>query len=203
MYSKLKRWFPHDLLIVQREALKNTILPEWFPLSKDSFIAVVRRDYSSEGKIPIGLRGRQRDQRLGLFIDEKFILSRITPEELVPKISDFPTRGTQLDFLSQLSRFSFPFKWGVTGSIAYSLVSGAQYWKTTSDIDLRVVLPHEVQKKIFDDWLLTTNNAPVVVDTQVETPHGGFALKEWLTKTSVLLKTNRGPLITHNPWSLN
>ena len=92
---------------------------------------------------------------------------------------------------------------GVTGSIAYSLVSGAQYWKTTSDIDLRVVLPHEVSKKLFDDWLLATNNAPVVVDTQVETPYGGFALKEWLTKTSVLLKTNRGPLITHNPWSLN
>lgn len=203
MNSELKRWFPHDLLIVQRDALRNSILPEWFSLSKDSFIAVVRRDYSPDGKIPIGLRGAQRYQRLGLFIDEKFILSRITPEELVSKISDFPIRGTQLDFLSQLSHCSFPFKWGVTGSIAYSLVSGAQYWKITSDVDLRILLPHEVPKKLFDDWLLATSNMQVAVDTQVETPYGGFALKEWLTKTSVLLKTNRGPIITRNPWSPN
>lgn len=177
-------------------------LPLWFSTPAESFIAVVRRDFSPEGKVPVGLRGSNRAERFGLFIDSEFVLERTRPEELTKRLHAFSIRDRHITFLRGLAEHSFPFQWGITGSIAYSLLTEEKHWRETSDIDLRIYLPQKVPRDFFDDWLQTLNRSPVRIDTQIETPLGGFALKEWLKADKVLLKTDRGPFITNNPWSL-
>lgn len=201
MNKKTCLWSAQDLLKIDRQALRDIGLPEWFSSPTDSFIAVVRRDFSSEGKVPVGLRGSSRGERFGLFIDSEFILERTRPEDLPGRLHAFPIRDSRIDFLSRLLEESFPFQWGITGSIAYSLLTGEKRWKETSDIDLRIYLPKKVSRDFFGDWLQALSQSPVRIDTQIESPLGGFALKEWLKTDNVLLKTDRGPFITNNPWS--
>lgn len=201
MNKKTCLWRAQDLLKIDRKALRDIELPEWFSSPTDSFIAVVRRDFSSEGKVPVGLRGSSRGERFGLFIDPEYILERTRPEDLPERLRAFPIRDCRIDFLSRLLEESFPFQWGITGSIAYSLLTGEKHWKETSDIDLRINLPKKVSRDFFGDWLQALSQSPVRIDTQIESPLGGFALKEWLKADNVLLKTDRGPFITNNPWS--
>ena len=201
MNIKTCLWQAQDLLKIDREALRDIELPEWFSSPADSFLAVVRRDFSSEGKVPIGLRGSSRGERFGIFINSEFILERTRPEELPERLRAFPIRDSRIDFLTRLAERSFPFQWGITGSIAYSLLTGEKHWKESSDIDLRIYLPKKVSRDFFDDWLQALSQSPVRIDTQIETPLGGFALKEWLKADSVLLRTDRGPFITNNAWS--
>ena len=50
------------------------------------------------------------------------------------------------------------------------------------------------------DWLQSFRNLLVGIDVQISTPSGGFALREWLLRDAVLLKTNSGPVLTDKPW---
>ena len=192
---------PHDILIIEKEALVRQEIPAWFKLGGDTFYAVVRRDYSPDGFIPVGIRGRTRSERYGFFIHSGFIRECLTPPEVIQRIPSFPRQDELTEFLSIILSIDFPFLWGVTGSVGYSLATGQKFWNKESDLDFHIYLESEPSALFFEPWLKALNTCPVRVDTQIESPFGGFALKEWLNSSRVLLKTNKGPIIVQNPWS--
>ena len=87
-------------------------------------------------------------------------------------------------------------------------------WAKKGDV-LRVLTPEDLasssilENSPLRDWpavqaalkiLLRPAPAKWGIDVQISTPSGGFALREWLLRDAVLLKTNSGPVLTDKPW---
>lgn len=72
--------------------------------------------------------------------------------------------------------------------------------RTSSDLDLVVNASLPLDKDEMRDWLQSFRSLLVAIDVQISTPSGGFALREWLLRDAVLLKTNSGPVLTDKPW---
>ncbi|MBS0976476.1 phosphoribosyl-dephospho-CoA transferase MdcG domain-containing protein, partial [Serratia rubidaea] len=88
-----------------------------------------------------------------------------------------------------------------TGSCGYALATGLPVMHADSDLDLTVRCPQPVDRAALQALAQRLRTLPCRVDMQIETPHGGFALNEWLRDGRVLLKTNGGPYLTDAPWS--
>ncbi|HGE8301131.1 TPA: malonate decarboxylase holo-ACP synthase [Serratia marcescens] len=194
---------PHDLLWLRRARL--TVQEDWvrqywhidLPL-------VVRRDMmAASGLIPIGVRGKRREQRAAGWVRQADIASVIAPEMLIcrelvlrsPFVTYPPLRA-----LLALSEITWPWRWGVTGSTGYALATNLPVLHANSDLDLLIRIPKPLPREVFLHWQESTSALPCRIDTQIETPLGAFALNEWLCKACVLLKTNSGPLLTTSPW---
>ena len=91
--------------------------------------------------------------------------------------------------------------WGPTGSVGFQLASGLPVLRMASDLDLLVRAPAPLGAEQLSLLQALGNGAGCRLDVQIDTGHGGFALAEWLRGgASVLLKTDRGPVLTSDPW---
>lgn len=95
----------------------------------------------------------------------------------------------------------WPWRWGITGSVGYALATGLPTLHADSDLDLTLRAPQRLAQDDLAAWQQAVAGLACRVDTQVETPHGAFALAEWLRDGRTLLKTNRGPLPVSDPWN--
>lgn len=101
----------------------------------------------------------------------------------------------------QLHQQRWSWSWGVTGSTGFALTTGLPVLHASSDLDLLIRAPQPLQAEEVTAWQQQVSRLPCRADTQVETPVGAFALNEWLREGRVLLKTARGPRLTHLPWT--
>lgn len=204
---------PHDLLwtdaadgLVFREPPPVWVDKLWHP----GLPVVVRRDTDAGGLIPVGVRGRMRSERAAAWLLPARVKRAVTPEMLVAdgeKLAHSPFAATRsVRALLMLAGQALPWRWGVTGSCAYALATGEPVLHEDSDLDLRVCCQ---SPPALDDLAALDSlcrRLPCRADVQVETPFGGFALREWLQphgsggRRRVLLKTNAGPVLTDDPW---
>ena len=194
---------PHDLIwLKNREALDGVGEPWVEKVWHPGLPVVVRRDVDGE-RIPVGVRGLRRDQRAAGWTDATQVVRVVSPEQLVessdllrsPFISQPPV---QVAF--QLAQQAWPWVWGITGSSGYALATGIPVIHTSSDLDLLIRAPQPLSRELLLRWQTPLTDALCRVDTQVDTPLGGFALNEWLRDGRVLLKTSRGPRLVSDPW---
>lgn len=194
---------PHDLIwLTNREALAGVDEPWVATVWHPGLPVVVRRDVDGE-RIPVGVRGIRRDQRAAGWTDAMQVVRVVSPEQLVessdllrsPFISQPPV---QVAF--QLAQQAWPWVWGITGSSGYALATGIPVIHASSDLDLLIRAPQPLSRELLLRWQTPLTDALCRVDTQVDTPLGGFALNEWLRDGRVLLKTSRGPRLVSDPW---
>lgn len=196
---------PHDLIwLTTRDALED-IHESWVDTAWHTGLPiVVRRDVDGNGRIPVGVRGLKRDQRAAGWVNPHQIARIVSPEQLSAEESllrsPFITQPP-VQVAVQLSRTSWPWTWGITGSTGYALATGIAVIHADSDLDLLIRAPEPLSRTVLLSWQSQLEGALCRVDTQVETPLGGFALNEWLRDGKTLLKTDRGPRLTANPWA--
>ncbi|WP_342608369.1 malonate decarboxylase holo-ACP synthase [Vibrio tritonius] len=200
-------YHPHDLLWVNQLA-DNQQTPAWFHL-KDLITrpVVVRRAPYEADRIAVGIRGFNRSQRHGSFVNSQAVFRHITPEQLVAKQGWHTQQQTHplphWQTLTQIDHIfrSFDLSWGITGSLAFELATSVETANQQSDIDLRVLAPTPIDKTTACELAKELAALQQRPDVQIETPLGAFALSEWThTSGSVMIKSNQGPFLSVSPW---
>ncbi len=202
---------PHDLLWFNGPDALTYVEPppNWInTASQPDRPVVVRRDLpDKQGRIPVGIRGEKRHERMAAYLDVNAITRRLSPESLVhrrlwehwaglPSIRALQTLARIAPLLNESG-----YRWGPTGSIAFSLATGELVSHTNSDLDLvlRITQPLQSQQA----WYLQTifDLANCQLDVQIDTGYGAFSFEEWRRQPpSLLLKTNTGPVTVICPW---
>lgn len=206
------RLLPHDLIWLRDPAafIAAGNLPDW---ADADWLAqaplVVRRDRCNAGRIPVGIRGRDRAQRHAGWIDAGQCATVVSPFDIAregfwrlhPRRDDIPALHALDAIARQLS--ALPHPWGVTGAVGFTLASGIDVLHAGSDIDLLLQAPEPLSLATLATLQALIDTGAVRLDIQVETAHGAFALRERLrTQGRVLLKTDTGPVFTEDPWCL-
>ena len=202
---------PHDLLQIDNiGALQHSgTLPAWAHICLAAApLVVVRRAQFRNGKIPVGIRGFQRNQRVAAFLAKGSVIKVITPEDLVKKLlwkssiqlGQSPVSSALGKVYAILSRA--PFAWGPTGSIGFELASGLPVSHSLSDLDLILRAPTRIPHEAIRSLLSSLEEIGIIIDVQVETPAGAFSLAEYARQSSLVrLRTSGGSLLVRDPWS--
>lgn len=202
---------PHDLIWL-RDApafAASQPLPAWVDATWLAVApVVVRRDLPRDGRIPVGLRGRRREERHATWIDAAQCARVMSPFAIAraARWQDHPRR-LALPALRTLARIAplldaRGLQWGVTGAAGFTLASGLDVLHPGSDVDLLIDAAAPLDQA-DEQWLaaLIDDGTEARLDIQIATPHGGFALLERLrTGGRVLLKTATGPVRCADPW---
>lgn len=201
---------PHDLLrIVNSESFKLAgPLPEWarFALRNTTFV-VVRRALRSSEQIPVGLRGRNREERLAGFVMENSVLETISPEDITSiSLRNHGQRVNQFKALAAVFEVAELLRplglvWGPTGSVGFELATGVPVVHSGSDLDLVIRAPDKLSLQFTSEIDKLLKQVSVQIDAQLETPHGAVSLQEYAAGCKpVLMKADGGPFLTCNPW---
>jgi phosphoribosyl-dephospho-CoA transferase len=203
---------PHDLLWVAdwRALHASGALPPW---AGAQWIArapvVVRRERVDAAElVPVGVRGKTRDQRLASYLERGAVTQWISPEMLAreaswrrrPQLQGFPAT-LALDRIAPALDAS-GLRWGPAGSMGYALASGLPVLRTDSDLDLvvRCDTPLTAEQARLLQSALAGHGCRI--DMQIDTGHGGFSFAEWNRAGGrVLIKTDAGPFMTTDPWN--
>ncbi len=200
----------HDLLEIDAKQFvsAHASVPEWV---KDSLIAtpfvVVRRGAVTAQGIPVGVRGRQRNQRWASSCSADLVKSITTPPQLLKRpgpsqrenaipafhaLNILKNRWTELDH-----------SWGPGGSVGFELATGSRVTRPESDLDIII---YAARRMTADEALILctqTMDLPATVDIRVETTTCGFFLAEFARNSGagILLRMRDGLLIGDDPWS--
>jgi phosphoribosyl-dephospho-CoA transferase len=195
---------PHDLLRVDgtRDAL---VLEEHseiaFALLRATPFVVVRRAPERVDWVAVGIRGRERTQRFGAWINISGVLERWTPEQA----RDFPRRRSLPAFeaLAMLEeRWPHALTWGPGGSVGFELVSGVEVVTPESDLDVVLRLECPLEREVARELLEETRGLPSRLDAQIQTPEGVVLLEEYaLAERPILMRTMHGVLLCDDPWA--
>ncbi|WP_430612588.1 malonate decarboxylase holo-ACP synthase [Enterococcus sp. DIV0876] len=193
----------HDIVLLEKEVLDTFDVPEWFQPSKVIYATVRRGIPTNPSYLPVGLRGTARAQRFGFEAPCNMIKRTIHPWDLIYKesfrkqaIADFPAYRQYREARSLLRDCN----WGVGGSLGFELATQQPTVNESSDFDLLLYADEPAR---IPYTILRENHAFFdKLDTQVITPKGGFALKEYLRdpEKKILLKTDEGPKLTTELW---
>ena len=194
---------PHDLLWGLTPDALPAHAPVWaHQVAQAGLPVVVRRAVPEPGRIPVGLRGATRAERLAAWLAPTAVVQRRAPENLrlAEGCRDLPVFDTLARVQSLLDDLGLP--WGPTGAAGYELACGWPALHAGSDLDLLVrcdvPLPRDQARA-----LLASLQAQALcrLDILLETPHGGVALADWAGGAArVLLKTDAGPCLVDDPW---
>jgi phosphoribosyl-dephospho-CoA transferase len=195
----------HDLVRFAVPA-DDVRLPPWVLRDQESAWGVVRRQSArADDGVALGLRGRERSERVAVEVSTGDILEVVAPEDLVAR----PLRDTVNPGLARaLSALSSvtPGKlgglaWGPTGSAGFELATGIRAVRETSDLDMILRADQSVAREVARGILQFVLTLPCRVDCLLEAGRGAVALAEWAADDgSVLLRTPDGPVLTNDPW---
>lgn len=192
---------PHDLLWLRRFPVAAP--PDWI---RPDWPVVVRRDHG-RGRIPIGLRGQLRSQRMAAWTTAGDVTARVAPEQLAREARWHGHPQAALPCLQALDAVAprldgMGLAWGPTGSAGFALATGVALLRPDSDLDIRIDAREPLDAAARQGLADLACHAGCRLDIQIDTGLGGFALGEWLAdRGRVLLKTNRGPVMVSDPWS--
>jgi phosphoribosyl-dephospho-CoA transferase len=167
---------------------------------------VVRRGATPEATIAVGLRGAERHERWGGFVDAADVLARKGPEQLRCRLTSGSRRllpaFQALAFL-EYRLDGLGLDWGPGGSVGFELASGEPVVKDLSDLDIMFFVADKFEPtEALRLWKLVSAS-PGRVDALVETPYCGFSLEEYATGHSgrLLLRTQYGRMLGYDPWT--
>ncbi|MGG0384612.1 malonate decarboxylase holo-ACP synthase [Priestia filamentosa] len=198
---------PHDLIKLSslRDGFlaEENELPQWaqHSLQASPYVVVRRAPFRGE-YIPVGVRGKKRSERFGLYISKSVISKVISPIQLQ---ESFPSKERQhlkaFQTLKQVRELlQTEERWGLGGSVGFELATGVQTVKETSDVDVILYKEDVVNIKKARELLAYLDDLQSRVDISVETKFGSFSLMEYCSKESFLLKTIEGPKLIQKPF---
>ncbi|GEK59839.1 malonate decarboxylase holo-ACP synthase [Marinococcus halophilus] len=193
----------HDLVKINgAQALETSEpLPAWaiFSLKKAPYV-VVRRAEIVNKKIPVGIRGENRAERMAAWVDEENAEKVIPPEEIIHQKMWKELEGNRrvlpqieamlaLDKLLRRERLA----WGPGGSTGFELVSKMNTINMHSDVDIIIRVDEQNIKKM-ETLREKIQNLSARVDVLLEAEIGAIALEDYLGKHSkMLVRTKNGP----------
>lgn len=162
---------------------------------------VVRRAITDSSMIAVGIRGNARHQRYATQMPKPAIIRCVSPEQLVNiDLQAFPHLQQRLVGIANVMEY-FAVQWGYAGSVGFELATGIRVVHAQSDIDLIMRMPNYLDKQLAHQMLIQLEETTEKVDVQLQTPHGGVALKEWARGSSkILLKSSHAAVLVENPW---
>jgi phosphoribosyl-dephospho-CoA transferase len=198
----------HDLLEIDAKEFLSTqnFPPEWV---EESVVAapfvVVRRGRVTSQSIPVGVRGRHRNQRWASFCCSTIVKDVITPAQLLLRAipgerKEFIPAFRSLEVLKDRWK-NLDQAWGPGGSVGFELATGRPVATPESDLD--IVLYAQRRITAFEAKLLCaqTANLPAAVDVRGETFVCGFSLAEFASGSSrILLRTRDELILGNDPW---
>ncbi|MCH7320324.1 malonate decarboxylase holo-ACP synthase [Solibacillus sp. MA9] len=168
-------------------------LPDW--MNEDEMaqgIAVVRRMKVMKGKVAIGFRGDNRSKRFAAITSISNIKREIRPFDILKKT--YPASHKQS--LQYIAEVLDGFKWGIGGSVGFSMATGINVCHENSDIDIIIYCEklNELDQlmPIFSELQKSIHR----VDVQIEILDvGAVMLADYLEHHSFILRTSTGPVL--------
>ncbi|ENZ76645.1 MULTISPECIES: malonate decarboxylase holo-ACP synthase [Ralstonia] len=200
----------HDLLWVSETpvAMDGAPLPDWAVTAyrQGAPVVVRRAPRGSDGSVPVGLRGGARHERCAATVAANSITRVVSPEGLaiaaVSIAHDAPFAALRTLRALAPALDALGWAWGPTGGAGFTLASGLPVLHADSDLDLLVRMPRAPSTAQRDQLARLLGDTECRVDLQIDTGHGGFALRDWLASPhQTLLKTDHGPRLVADPWS--
>jgi phosphoribosyl-dephospho-CoA transferase len=198
---------PHDLLEIRgsHDLLASDRQPAWVwaSLAEAPFV-VVRRAHRLNGLVPVGIRGRSRQQRFAAYLAPQSILRRFTPEQLTDRsLSIDAARRDIVPALAALVSCRPIFSsliYGPTGSVGFELASGLATATDSSDLDLLVRMVDWLPLESARGLVAALTGFPSRVDVLLETAVGAMSLTEYARgERSLLVRRIEGPAIIRHP----
>jgi len=180
--------------------------PHWVAeaLSLDQPV-VVRRALVAPDQVAVGVRGQRREQRYATLMKRADIRRQVRPEQLINSVNERSRDWPALKALQHIHSVmaDFGLVWGVSGSAGFELASGYAALHADSDLDLILRTPELLDRLQAVQLVEYLDRAVCRIDVQLQTPHGGVALREWAgSARQVLLKTDLGARLISDPWLL-
>lgn len=198
---------PHDLLWLHDAYALRSLTPEPLPswaTAEWTAVApvVVRRQALNDATmIPVGLRGRERHHRHAACVP-RHTIQRVLPPEMLKAhrcLFDVPALETFAIVRPLLDAIDLP--WGPTGGVGFALATGLPVLHAQSDLDLVLRATSPFDRIQVEHLAMLLQHRACRIDLQIDTGVGGFSFAEWIAgRERILLKTNNGPLLTHDPW---
>lgn len=204
---------PHDIIKVKNidEIIRNISDCHWVDeaLNRAPFV-VVRRGELINGEIPIGVRGKTRDERCGTYLKKENILEVIYPEKITQKRLWINNNHIKMSEIFNALEITYSalkdkdLKWGPTGSTAFELVSGVETINKNSDLDILIKVPNFLSVNDAREINEKLQKVPCKIDIQLEVPRGIISLVEYARGDNpILLRTNSGYSLVKDPWEDN
>jgi phosphoribosyl-dephospho-CoA transferase len=193
----------HDLLRLSdpRDLVYRVPPPAWSheALSRAPWV-VVRRAPFENGLIPVGVRGKNRSERIAAFAHAASVVQRTRPEDLASSQAwkEAPRRE-EIPALHVLSRTHVILQtlgliWGPVGSVGFELATGFPAANWSSDLDLIIRMNDLPNPWVAEKLLAVMENGGARVDVLLETAAGALALSEYTRgEPEMLLRTVNGP----------
>ena len=197
---------PHDLLRLHAPGTLRCEepLPAWaFAALTGSAWVVVRRAPTPAGRVPVGVRGRSRDERFGAFVACACVAACLSPEDLAAaKGWRGAPRTPALRALDPVDELlgGLDLMWGPTGSAGFELASGVAATNDQSDLDVLIRAPLPMPLEEAREARDRLARLPVRVDAQLDVPAGAVSLDEFARGGEVMLRTPDGPRLVRFPW---
>ncbi|MFD1485272.1 malonate decarboxylase holo-ACP synthase [Lacticaseibacillus baoqingensis] len=200
---------PHTLVLLASPAAltAKAPLPEWASaMLTQSPYAIVRRGFQAD-RIPVGLRGYQKNQRFAAFAMPSRIKAAVTPQaalRLLPGLDPQRSELPAFQKLKALQPLLQGFDWGVGGSLQFELVTGLKMARATSDIDVIMTRPRQPLTVAAAQTLVQQLQTIAGAHADIQVVHGqdGFSLEEYAQHrdSQIMMKTASGPQLTTDPW---
>lgn len=180
--------------------------PEWLDVAWLEQAPLVVRREDAGGRIPVGARGKQRNQRCKGYVAPVAVARCVTPEMLARQVRPELAQSelAPLRVLATLAQRldAIQLAWGPAGGVGFFLASGLPVLRPDSDLDLLVRAPEPLETAAVCALASMQAGRECRVDIQVDTGRGGFALSEYARgRGRVLLKTDSGPVLLDDPWA--
>jgi phosphoribosyl-dephospho-CoA transferase len=191
-------------------------MPAWVETAlKRAPFVVVRRAPFTNGAIPIGIRGANRGERFGAWIDKQYVIERVRPEDLV-ELVDLMDLAGPAEHRRDLPAFALlrqiapictatTLAWGPTGSTGFELASHMPTVTEASDLDLVIRMPTPMRETdaaaLLDTLTQAAQALRIRIDVQAETPNGAVSLAEYARPhRHIMLRHVDGPRLVADPW---
>jgi len=198
---------PHDLLEIgsSEELVAFDERPTWVQASlAEAPFVVVRRAQWLNGLVPVGVRGRPREQRFAAYLAPQSILCRLTPEKLTDQYATIDAARREI-VPALVALVSCPpifssVVYGPTGSVGFELASGLATVTDSSDLDLLVRIVEWLPLGSAKNMVKALAGLPCRVDVLLETAVGAMSLTEYARgEPSLLVRRIEGPALIPHP----
>jgi phosphoribosyl-dephospho-CoA transferase len=201
----------HDLLLLEADSVSagDEAKPDWvtsFP--GPNLWVVVRRASAPAGLVAVGLRGINRQQRWGGFVEISGIKTRVRPSQLSSDMARrtplaVPALAALAWIEGQLEKSALD--WGPVGSVGFELATGLQVVTAISDLDIALFAPVRFTRDAARELWGLMSAAPAKVDVRVETPYCGFSLEEYARERTgqVLVRLPASRRLAADPWEIS
>lgn len=155
-------------------------------------IAVVRRMKVIDGKVAIGFRGNHRSKRFAAITSMSNIQRVIRPFDIIHNIVPVTHKQT----LQTIEKVLAGHKWGIGGSVGFSMATGINVCHEQSDVDIIIYCNKISEMDQFSQLPSQLGSCTHLVDIQVEIIGiGAVVLTDYLHHSSFILRTGTGPIL--------